>query len=92
MSARVCVCVCVCVLCVCVCVRACVRNGMVLITFHADLPVVEDPEQGRLGLLVSEDAQQDAGQLGAVLATDVGQRVDHVEVLLQDELQGQGDT
>ena len=60
--------------CVCVCVCACP-------TLHVDLPVVQGPQQGSLSLLVSEDAQQDAGQQGAVLPAHVGQSVDHVELL-----------
>lgn len=40
---------------------------------------------------MSEDAQQDAGQQGAVLPTHMGQSIDHMELFQQDQLWGDTD-
>ena len=40
---------------------------------------------------MSEDAQQDAGQQGAVLPTHMGQSIDHMELFQQDQLWGYTD-
>lgn len=36
---------------------------------------------------MSEDTQQDAGQKSAVLPTHMGQCIDHMELLQQDQLE-----
>lgn len=55
-------------------------------TFSADLTVIELSEQLGLQVLVSEYPEQNAGQESAVLSTNVGQSVDHMQLLQQNQL------